>query len=312
MRVLPIILLPFVAAACTAAAPEARQAPAKAPGRYVETVTAEGKARKYILRVPKGYDGTKPVPVVMVLHGWTGSADAAELYTRMGEKADKEGFVAVFPDGLGNPGLQGWNVGWINLTGINPGPDDVSFLTSVLDQVEKEVTFDKNREYIVGHSNGAFMANLMGSKLSGRLAAIASMAGSVGLNPEKEIPAPEEPISVLLLHGKADRMVAYEAGANALLKSIGAVESAKFWAKADGASETPTTTKSADGKVETDRYTGGKKGTEVVLVSVEGAPHDWWGGLGRSSEGKPVEVPTYGAPVADLVWDFFRTHPKQP
>jgi len=313
MRVLPLVLLPIMAAACTAAAPEARQAPVKAPGRYVETITAEGKARKFVLRVPKGYDGTKPVPIVMVLHGWTGSADSAELYTRMGEKADKEGFVAVFPDGLGNSGFQGWNVDWINLTGLtNPAPDDVSFLKSVLDQVEKEVTFDKNREFVVGHSNGAFMANLLGSKLGGRLAAIASMAGSIGLNPEHEIPTPTSPVSVMLLHGRADHMVSYEAGASALLKSIGAVESAKFWAKADGCSDTPATTKSADGKIQTDRHTGGKNGTEVVLISVDGAPHDWWGGLGRTQEGKPFDVPTYGAPVADLVWDFFRTHPKQP
>ncbi|RYG21176.1 hypothetical protein EON82_19290, partial [bacterium] len=195
MRLLSLFLMPLVAT-CSAAP----QAPAKAPGRYVETLSSGGQARKFVLRVPKGYDGSKAVPVVMVLHGWTGSAEAAEQYTRMADKADKEGFVAVFPDGLGNEGFQGWNAGWINLTGVNPGPDDVSFLTSVLNQVEKEVNVDKSREYVVGHSNGAFMANLLGAKLGGRLAAIASMAGSVGLNPTKQIPAPTAPISVMLLH----------------------------------------------------------------------------------------------------------------
>lgn len=309
MRLTPLFLLPFVAA-CTAAQPPNSQGPAKAPGRYVETLESGGKTRRFILRVPKGYDGAKPVPVVMVLHGWTGSAEAAEQYTRMADKADKEGFVAVFPDGLGNKGWQGWNAGFINLTGINPGPDDVAFLTSVLDQVEKEIVVDRDREFVVGHSNGAFMANLLGSKLSGRLAAIASMAGTVGLSAEKEIPAPAAPISVMLLHGKMDRMVGYDISAQATLRPIGAVDSAKFWAKADGASPTPTTTKSADGKVVTDRYTGGKNGTEVVLVSVENGTHDWWGGIGRAGD-KAVDVPTYGAPVADLVWDFFRTHPKR-
>jgi polyhydroxybutyrate depolymerase len=306
MRALSLLLMPLVAT-CSAAP----QAATKAPGRYIETLSSGGKTRKYILRVPKGYDGSRTLPVVMVLHGWTGSADAAELYTRMGDKADKEGFVAVFPDGLGNPGFQGWNVGWINLTGVNPAPDDVSFLTSVLDQVEKEVNADKSREFVVGHSNGAFMANLLGAKLGSRLAAIASMAGTIGLSPDKEIPAPTAPVSVLLLHGKADKMVGYDISATALLRPIGAVDSAKFWAKADGCDLTPTTTKSPDGKVVTDRYSGGKNSTEVELVSVEGAPHDWWGGLMRNSEGAPVGVPTYGAPVADLVWEFFRTHPKK-
>jgi len=306
MRVLWLFLMPFVAT-CSAAP----RAPFTAPGRYVETLSSGGQIRKFILRVPKGYDGTKAVPVVMVLHGWTGSADSAELYTRMADKAEKEGFVAVFPDGLGNPGFQGWNVGWINLTGVNPPPDDMSFLSDVLDKVEKEINVDRSREFVVGHSNGAFMANLLGANLGRRLAAIASMAGTIGLNPTKEIPDPVAPISVLLLHGKADRMVGYDINAQALLKPIGAVDSAKFWAKADGCGLAPTSTKSADGKVVTDLYTGGKNGTEVELVSVEGAPHDWWGGLTRNSEGAPVDVPTYGAPVADLVWDFFRTHPKK-
>ena len=306
MRALSLLLMPLVAT-CSAAP----QAPTKAPGRYIETLSSGGKTRKFILRVPKGYDGSRAVPVVMVLHGLSGSAEAAEAYTRMADKADKEGFVAVFPDGLGNPGYQGWNVGWINLTFLNPAPDDVSFLTAVLDQVEKEVNADKSREFVVGHSNGAFMANLLGAKLGSRLAAIASMAGTVGLSPDKEIPAPTAPVSVLLLHGKADKMVGYDINATALLRPIGAVDSAKFWAKADGCDLTPASTKSMDGKVVTDRYTGGKNGTEVELVSVEGAPHDWWGGLMRNSEGAPVDVPTYGAPVADLVWEFFRTHPKK-
>lgn len=306
MRPLPLLLLPF-AAAC-AASPTA--AKAKAPGRYVETLTFGGKTRRFVLRVPKGYDGRRAAPVVMVLHGWTASAEAAERYTRLSEKADKEGFVAVFPDGLGNPGAQGWNAGFINLTGVDPAPDDVGFLGAVLDRVERELNVDRNREFVVGHSNGAFMANLLGAKLGGRLAAIASMAGTVGIMPGNEIPKPAAPVSVMLLHGKMDRMVGYDAGSQALLRPIGAVDSARFWAKADGASAKPITTKSADGKVVTDRYTGGKAGTEVVLVSVANGTHDWWGGIGRSGN-RAVDVPTYGAPVADLVWEFFRTHPKR-
>lgn len=304
-----ILLIPFLSACTAAQSPVALVVP-KAPGRYVETIESGGRQRRFVLRVPKGYDGRKPTPVVMALHGWTGSAEAAEQYTRLADKGEKEGFVAIFPDGLGNPGYQGWNAGFINLTGIDPPPDDVAFLTSVLDKVETEINVDRDRQFVVGHSNGAFMANLLGSRLSGRLAAIASMAGTVGLGPGKTIPAPSSPISVMLLHGKQDRMVGYDVTAKALLRPIGAVESAEFWARADGASETPITTKSADGKVVTDRYTGGKNGTEVVLVSVENGTHDWWGGLARAGE-KTVDVPTYGAPVADLVWDFFRNHPKR-
>jgi len=274
----------------------------------VESLKFGGKTRRFILRVPKTYHG-QATPVVMVLHGWTASAAAAEQYTRMAEKAEREGFVAVFPDGLGDPGAQGWNAGFIDLTGMDK-PDDVGFLSAVLDRVEREVAVDRKREYVVGHSNGAFMANLLGAKLGARLAAIASMAGTVGLSAANTIPKPAVPVSVLLLHGKADGMVAYSIERRAVLRPVGAEDSARFWAKADACETTPRTTKSADGKVTTDLYRGGKNGTEVELVSVEGAPHDWWGGLSRRGD-QTVEVPTYGAPVADLVWDFFRSHPKR-
>ncbi len=295
MRLLPLLALPL--AACAHAAP---QAPSKAPGRYVETLQVGRLQRRFILHVPKTYKGDK-TPVVMVLHGWTASAEAAEVYTRLAEKGEKEGFVTVFPDGVGNP--KGWNAGFIDLTGANH-PDDLGFLTAVLDRVEGEVETDRDREYVVGHSNGAFMANFMGSKVGGRLAAIASMAGTVGLTPTNEIPAPAAPLNVLLLHGKADATVAYGPGSGGLLANVGAVASARFWAVADGCGPTPETTKK--GRVTVDRYKGGRNGTEVQLVSVDGAPHDWWGGLGY---GGPV--PDYGAPVADVVWDFFRTHPRK-
>ena len=300
MRLSPLFLLPV--AAC-AAAPVVRPPDvAKAPGRYVETFDSGGKPRRFILRVPKSYHGEK-IPVVMVLHGWTASAEMAEVYTRMAEMGEKEGFVVAFPDGLGNP--KGWNAGFIDLTGQSK-PDDLGFLNTVLDRIEGEINVDRDREYVVGHSNGAFMANFMGAKSGGRLAAIASMAGTIGLRAGLEIPKPEAPLNVLLLHGKADTMVGYAPTSTAMLTNVGAVASAQFWAKADGCDPTPKSRTSADGKVVTDRYLNGKKGTEVRLVSVASGPHDWWGGVGRNGD-----VPSYGAPVADLVWEFFKTHPRK-
>lgn len=297
MRLASILILPLLASCAHAAPP---QTPPRAPGRYVETLSWGGKTRRFILRVPKSYSGRK-TPAVMVLHGWTASAEDAEQYTRMAERAEKEGWIAVFPDGIGNP--QGWNAGFIDLTGMNR-PDDLGFLNATLDQVEREINVDKDREYVAGHSNGAFMANYLGAKLGARLAAIGSMAGTVGLRPGVEIPTPIAPISVILLHGKADNLVAYAPGASALLANEGAVASARFWAKEDGCKPEPETT--VKGRVTIDRYKGGKDGTEVELVSVDGAPHDWWGGIGRNGD-----VPTYDAPAADLIMAFFKAHPKR-
>lgn len=298
MRRAPLFALPLLAAACAAGYHASRpHLPVKEPGRYVETLEWGGVKRRFILKVPKSYTGNK-VPVVMMLHGFTYSAATVEPYVRLDDLAEKEGFVVVYPDGLGSPGLQGWNAGFIDLTGRRP--DDLGFLNAVLDRAEGEIEIDRDREYVAGHSNGAFMANDFGAKLGGRLAAIASVAGTVGLQPGKEIPPPTAPLNVLLLHGTGDRMVGYSPNSSALLTNEGAVASARFWAKADGCDLEPQTT--TNGRVKIDRYRGGKDGTEVELVTVEGAPHDWWGGVG---------VPTYDAPAADLIWEFFKNHPRK-
>ncbi len=280
--------------------------PAKAPGRYVESLTSAGIPRSYILRVPRGYDGKKRLPLVVLLHGWTGSAKTSEMSTRMGIKAQQEDFVLAIPDGLGNP--QGWNAGFIDLSGKKQ--DDVAFIDKLIEQVESEVGIDPDRVYVAGHSNGAMMTNLIGAKLSHKVAAIAAVAGSIGV-PKKEggfnsIPEPVGPVSVLLIHGKQDKMVQYESTAQALLHVIGAMDSAKWWAKNNGCKLEPKETTSTNANIITTTFERGKDRTEVSLISILNGTHDWPGGIGLNG----VEMAT-GLNATDVIWDFFKSHPKK-
>ena len=285
--------------------PTAIKLPAKDPGRYVESLSSGGLNRSYILRVPKAYDGTKALPLVIVLHGWTSNAKAAETSTRMGEESDLNGFVMVAPDGLGAP--QGWNAGFIDLSGKKQ--DDVAFIDALIDRVESEVGIDPDRVFVAGHSNGAFLAHFLGARLSNRIAAIAAVAGTIGVPSKdggfKTIPEPGGPISVLLIHGKRDPMVQYDSHSTALLHAVGAMDSAKWWAQHDGCIMTPTETTGGNGNVITDTFTGGKNGTEVTLLSIGNGLHDWPGGYSRDG----LESTT-GVNAADLIWAFFKSHPR--
>jgi polyhydroxybutyrate depolymerase len=295
----------FAALVALGCAPAQTDAP-KAPGRYEEHITSGGLDRKFFLHVPPGYDGMKPIPVVVVLHGWTASAELAEIYTRMAEEGDANGFATAFPEGEGKPGWQGWNAGFINLSGTS-SLDDVRFVSDVLDQVEKELSVDRKQEFVCGHSNGAFLANLIGSRLSNRLAAIGSVAGTIGVG-GKDIPDPVSPVSVILFHGTADNMVAYAKGAHAMLTGVGAQDSAKWWADRDGCSPTPAI--STSGNATITLYSGGKVGTQVELVSIANGSHNWPGGYRYGPDGKPALETATGVNAADLLWTFFRTHPK--
>jgi polyhydroxybutyrate depolymerase len=297
MRRLGVLSLVAMLASCA----PARQNLGIAPGRYVEKIPESDATRSFILDVPKAYNPKTPIAVVIVLHGWTTTADLAEKYTRMQEEGEKEGFVTVFPDGEG----KGWNAGFINLTGAHP--DDVHFINDLLDHLEKELNVDKNREYVCGHSNGAFMANYLGAKLSSRLAAIGSVAGSTGTKTES-IPDPETPISVILIHGKRDSMVAYAPGDKALFSGVGAEDAASWWAQKDGCGPAPSTT--TVGNATTELFNGGKGDTEVELVSISNGSHSWPGGWTLDKEGHPVRESATGVDAADLIWQFFKTHPK--
>lgn len=280
--------------------------PQKAPGRYAFTMKSGGTDRTFAIRVPKAYDGTKALPLVVILHGWTMSGPLAEQYTRMGEVAEKEGFVLAAPDGLGD--AKGWNAGFLDLSGRHQ--DDAAFVAEVIDRTAKEVGVDRDRVYVAGHSNGAMLANLVGARYPDRVAAIGVVAGTIGFPPSSgrsvTIPEPKGPVSVMIVHGKQDETVAYEPSRGGLLKGIGAPQSAKWWAQRMGALSVPSRNVALDGRVVTEIWRGGKSGTEVELVSIENGTHAWPGGYTRG--GRESET---GVDAAEVLWKFFREHPKR-
>jgi polyhydroxybutyrate depolymerase len=269
-------------------------------GRYIENFEFKGKMREFILRVPKNYDSTKPAPLVVALHGLTSNMNAFETGTRIGEKADKEGFIVAIPNGLPEK-FRGWNADFFKMAG---DVDDVPFLEEVMNRVEKEFSIDKKREYVFGHSNGAMMAYYVGSRLSGRLAAVAGIAGTIGIpqgSTKLMIPEPKHPISVLLIHGQKDKVVGYAPSDNAMLRPIGALESTSWWAEKNGCVGKPTTEKINDVANWT-KYAAGKDGVNVALISCVNGTHNIPGGVGDSDG---------GINSTDFIWDFFKANPKK-
>lgn len=271
-------------------------------GRFEQTIPEGSVQRSFIVDVPPAYNPKKPIPLVVVLHGWTANAKAAEAYTMMAQEGAKEGFVAVFPDGLGAP--QGWNCGFINLGG--EGADDVKFLTDVIKHVEGEVKVDPRRVYVCGHSNGAFMSYVMGSALSTKIAAIGVVAGTIGLTANGKwnmVPPPKSPVSLVVIHGQKDQMVWSGSATKALLmNAIPPMDSATWWAKQIGIVTGPATTQMNANVTITDWK--GSLGQEVKYYSILNGTHDWPGGYGYNGP-----ETTSGVSAADLIWQFFKTHP---
>lgn len=276
-------------------------APAKesrAPGHYVDKIIHLGVERDYILRVPKGYKNGTPTPVVFALHGLGGNMTFFASGTKIEELADKEGFICVIPNGM-QANFRGWNTGFLSIAGTK---DDVSFIKDILDSVEKEFTTDKKRTYVFGHSNGAMMSYYLGGLMSDRFAAVAGIAGTIGIpaatTTVKAVPEPKNPISVLMIHGMKDPTVAFKPGDKALLQCTGAEEGAKWWAKQDGCEEKAVTTDFMKDLSTITTYSKGKNGTEVRLICSINGNHN-------------IPGPSTGVDSIQEIWNFFKTHPKQ-
>ena len=67
--------------------------------------------RNYVIQIPKGLDNNSPVPMVLDLHGWTGSAQSQTHQSGWKQLGNTEKFIVIWPDGMDDsPSKMGsWN-----------------------------------------------------------------------------------------------------------------------------------------------------------------------------------------------------------
>src|SRR5688572_24879246 len=174
-------------------------APARAAAEDVprQTLVHDGLTRSYVVRAPKKLlKSDTPVPLVLVLHGGGGNAPNAEQMTGFTEKARREGFIVVYPEGYGRlkTALLTWNAGHCCGHAMENKVDDVGFIRSLIDEVSGRYPIDARRIYVTGMSNGGMMTHRLGIELSDRIAAIAPVAATV-FGDEKK---PSHPVAALM------------------------------------------------------------------------------------------------------------------
>ncbi len=236
--------------------------------------TADRPAR---LIVPPQHDGTTPLPILILLHGYGASATAQDAYFGTTRLARELGLYLVLPDGtLDTGGRRFWNAGaCCDFGGVDV--DDVAYLTDLLDQAEALVNVDPTRVYFLGHSNGGFMSYRMACELSDRITAIASLAGTEA----EAVPCtPSGPVSVLHMHGTADTTILYEGGAIGGAAYRAAEAQVGEWRTRDTCTETSAASDPRDfdsavagTETETTTWSSCGEGTIVEQWRMEGSGH---------------------------------------
>jgi polyhydroxybutyrate depolymerase len=287
-------------------------------GNQAVTLTIDGLARTYIVHVPTGHDPSALLPVVIVFHGGGGTARAAMWETGWTDKADKEGFLAVFPEGtrpdpskparfIGNP--QTWNDGSKRDIGaVVRNAADVEFVRRMIEDLGTRFRIDKSRIYATGFSNGASMAFRVGRELPGTIAAIAPVAGSDWLEQEKI----DRPVSLLYITGTADPLNPMEGGEIRIgRKKLGQKppvrEMINKWVRLLGCQSSSHVVRE-EHPVKGVAHGPCKQGSEVILYTVEGMGHRWPGGKGLPPE-SIVGKGSDRLKATNLIWSFFVQHP---
>ena len=186
------------------------------------------------LTVPSNYSAGTPMPLIVLLHGYTFSGERQDAYMGFSKLADRYGFLFVAPDGNKEPGgdeNRFWNASPACCDFFSTGIDDSSYVASIIEEVKGDYNVDPNRVFLIGHSNGGFMSYRTAYEHSGTIAAIASLAGA---NHADERSAPDSTVHVLQIHGTEDGTIAYDGDEIQGNPYPSAVESVTRWAEYNG------------------------------------------------------------------------------
>ena len=170
----------------------------------------EGIEREYIIHIPKNL--TEDSPLVFIIHGFTGSAEGISAYSDMNSIAERESFIAVYPQGTKDiNGNTFFNVGYEfhDDSTIN----DVSFIRELVSSLSQEFNLSRKKAFATGMSNGGDMSYLLACTSSDLFKAVAPVAGVLmkGLKDSCEL---NSPVPVFEIHGTADKISLFEGDLN--------------------------------------------------------------------------------------------------
>lgn len=242
-----------------------------------------GRDRTYRLFVPAKYDGRTRLPLVLEMHGSGGTSAGQSRTSGFDAVANREGFAVASLQADGGR----WNVP------IREGrPDDVAYVSDVIDDVAKLLCTDAARVYATGFSGGGRMSSLLGCKLNTRIAAIAPVSAL-----RWPAPCQGRALPVLTFHGLADPQNTYDGKAEGRgdewLESV--PDALAGWAGYNRC-DLKVILEDPDGPLSTMRYSGCRDGVDVRLIRIDGLGHTW----------TRKEIDT-----TEVMWQFFKNQRLQ-
>lgn len=237
-----------------------------------KTLVSGGLTREYRVYQSPNYNASVPASLVIALHGLGGDMTSFSN-TGFNAVADTANIICFFPQAIADI-LVGtaWNSG----AGIwyypNTSVDDVGFINALIDTAIADYAINTSRVYLCGVSMGGFMTERMALQSNTRIAAFASMSGTIGSYITSFHPGRHVPIAHF--HGTADPIVAYTND----LYGLDVDSLINFWVGNNSCSRIPTTYSYPDlinDGITVDRYeySNGDNQSDVWLYKMNNAGH---------------------------------------
>ncbi|MGH7816720.1 MAG: extracellular catalytic domain type 1 short-chain-length polyhydroxyalkanoate depolymerase [Candidatus Binatia bacterium] len=274
-----------------------------------------GRERSAIVHVPPRAQEKAQLPVVLNFHGGGGHGANEQGYSLMDRLADRETFIAVYPNGTGHfdKRLLTWNAGTCCAYAAINNIDDVGFVRALIAELSNKLPIDRRRIFATGLSNGAMMAHRMAAEASDIIAAVAPVAGGMvlpAINSSRAVP-------VMHIHSVDDPRALYTGG---LGPPFPMTKSQVFhpnidqmiakWVTHNGCAAAPTiidqrSDRDGRGHQATKYiYSKCRDGAQVVPWKLTGAGHVWPGGKQKVME-RILGPSTDIIDANQEMWNFF-------
>jgi polyhydroxybutyrate depolymerase len=249
---------------------------------------------------PRTSSEVERFPFVLVLHGYGVSSALLLMKSQLDRFANEKRFAYAVPDGNRNAeGRPFWNAGASCCDIDKSGVDDVKRLLALLDAARARPDVDSNRVFVIGYSNGGFMAHRLACEGGARIAAMISVSGAGPATPCAGDPG----LSILEIHGDADPFVHYEGGTvlgrTDLAAHPSALESVGGWATRLGCSKRLVPGESLD----IEPHLPGAETTVQRFEACRGAVELWT--VHGGGHYVALERPAFEA-----MWAFLQQHPR--
>jgi len=278
-----------------------------------DSIISGGVYRTYRLYIPAIYNAANSVPLVFNLHAYSYRNTDEETYADFRPVADTANFIIALPQGDSVHQAWEYNLGFDNFNTVADASKDLNFISNLIDTIKSQYNIDLDRVYATGYSNGGFMSYDLACFLNSRIAAIASVAGTMVTSHDSSC-NPAHPTPVMEIHGAADSCVTYN-GVAAQCLTLQTILCTpidtliKHWVARNNCTTTPVFNNVPNTNLldlctaEHYVYSGGNNGSSVELYKIIGGAHTWpgsgfvWGGGTCMDFKATVEI-----------WRFFRQY----